>query len=163
VQNPHRRAPRWAVVSTLVLALTLLDYWFGYSIRARQVRCRSGLVLFNRHYEDMQIDPRRYAYGGSIKLLSWLGVTIPPTCRTTLLLDAPGLVIHQRKPELPVTELERLRAEYMVLAKKRNWIVIDTAASWLTTRASVYESLIAALHRQSLLRSPAWMHVESDD
>jgi hypothetical protein len=148
VSDPHAQRARGYLVSTFVMATNLLDFWFGYYLSARPVQCRSGLILFNRYYEDIQVDPQRYAYGGPARLLSALARSIPPQRRITLLVDAPADVIRARKPELPVFELERQRLAFLSLAGKKNWVVIDTGGSLSATRRAASEALIAGFHRE---------------
>ena len=60
VADPHAQPPRGWLLSGLKLLLWLADYWSGYVRTIRPAIKAGGLVLFDRYYQDILIDPRRY-------------------------------------------------------------------------------------------------------
>jgi len=115
VTDPHGKPPRSPLVSFLKLLYYLLDYNLGYWLKVRPALVRSTLVLFDRYYDDLLVDPRRYRYGGPLWLARWLRRLIPRP-DLWLILDVPEEEILRRKQEMPVEEIRRQREAYRRLA-----------------------------------------------
>ena len=100
--QPRRHAGRW---NGLRLGYYYLDFLVGGWIKDRVANSRQQLVLYDRCALDMQIDPVRYGLRSGAfhplarRLLPWPELVILLRC------DAER--IHARKPELPVSELQR--------------------------------------------------------
>lgn len=108
--EPHARAPHGRLWSVARLLAHAMDYQLGYLLRVRPALARSGLVLFDRYFEDMLVDPERYRYGGPQWLLRALGRFIP---RPDLVLVLDGTEEHflARKREVEADEMRsRMRA-----------------------------------------------------
>jgi thymidylate kinase len=110
--DPHDEPPRGVLGSILALLGILLDYWLGYVFVLRPFLVRSGLVIFDRYFQDLLIDPLRYRYGGSMWLAKFIGRLVPPPDLPFLVLDAEDEVILSRKREVPPEELRRQREGY---------------------------------------------------
>ena len=112
VTDPHGRAPHSKWWSLARLCLHVLDYWLGYCVVLRPLLARTGLVVFDRYYHDVAVDPERYRYGGPLgaarAVQSWI-----PKPDMWLVFDAPADLIHSRKQEVTREELQRLRREYL--------------------------------------------------
>ena len=115
--DPHGKSTRGALASTLALLGIFLDYWVGYRFILRPFLARTGLVIFDRYYQDLLIDPRRYRYGGPMCLAKLMGRLVPPTDLLFLVLDAEDEVILSRKREVPLPELQRQRDRYRQFPK----------------------------------------------
>ena len=127
VTDPHARPARGSVLSTAKLAGLLLDYLAGYASRVWPLRVRSTLVAFDRYYQDLLVDPRRFRYGGSMMLARWAAKLVPHP-DMWVLLDAGPDVLRARKAELPPVESARQRQEYLsVVGRLREAIVVDAA------------------------------------
>ena len=85
--RPHCNPLHGASWSVVRLLAYLVDYWLGYSTLVRPSIARSGLVVFDRYFDDMWIDPKRYRYGGPVWLVKALRRFIPKA-DVTLVLDA---------------------------------------------------------------------------
>jgi hypothetical protein len=118
------RRPAQAPVPGFGTLVRLLRQWRGYLI-GRRHRRRGSIVLFDRYCYDARLsDP---GDGALRRLRSWvLGHACPPP-DLTVVLDAPGPVLHRRKPEHPAEELEERRQGYLRLAGRHEWHVIDAA------------------------------------
>jgi thymidylate kinase len=103
---PH---PRWW--SVMRLFAHLLDYWLGYWLVIRPVLARSGLVVFDRYFDDVLIDAKRYQYGGPLWLARMLRPRVPRP-DLILVLDATEEAILSRKQEVGAEELQRQRELY---------------------------------------------------
>jgi serine acetyltransferase/thymidylate kinase len=111
---PHALSPRGRIASVAKLAHMLLDYVAGYALRVWPLRRRSTLVVFDRYYRDLLVDPKRYRYGGPMSLARWTAKCVPDP-DLWVLLDAPGDVLQARKSEVPAEESWRQRRDYLEL------------------------------------------------
>lgn len=115
--DPHGRPPRGRVASVAKLCLWWADYWLGYLLQIRPALRGSGLVLFDRYFDDLLVDPRRYRYGGPVRLARLVAQSIPRP-HAILVLDAPVDVLRERKREVSPEEVERQRWAYHQLAER---------------------------------------------
>lgn len=111
VTDPHGRPPRGWVMSTVKLAYLAADYWLGYLARVRPRLARVDLVVFDRYFHDLLVDPRRQLYGGSLALARLVGSLLPKP-QWWILLDAPPEVLQSRKQEVSFAESARQRDAY---------------------------------------------------
>jgi hypothetical protein len=81
--DPHAQTRRGAVVSVVKLFYLWLDYQIGYFVSIRPALHKGDLVLFDRYYYDIQIDGRRFRYGGPEWIAKLLGRLMHPprSCR----------------------------------------------------------------------------------
>jgi thymidylate kinase len=125
--DPHGLEPRSAVTSLLKLVYYAADYGIGYYSTIKPLLLRSRLVVFDRYYHDLLVDPRRYRYGGSLALARVVGWFVPRP-NLYLFLDAPTEVIRARKTEVAEAETSRQLKEYRQLARTlRSSVVIDAS------------------------------------
>ncbi len=111
VTNPHGQPSRPFFTSLLKLVYYFLDYNLGYWLKVRPALARSTLVLFDRYYDDLLIDPKRYRYGGPMWLARWLCRFIPRP-DLWLILDVPEEELLRRKQEVSLEELRCQREGY---------------------------------------------------
>lgn len=114
VAQPHTQPPRNIVASCLKLILYLADYSIGYCYAILPRKLRSTLILFDRYFFDVIIDPKRLRYGGPRWIPVFLAKCIP-TPDLIFYLDAPPAVLLSRKQELSASEIERQRQAYLDL------------------------------------------------
>lgn len=127
VTNPHAKAPYGQVLSTLKIFYLLADYCGGYILKVRPLLKRSEIVIFDRYYHDLLVDPKRYRYGGPMWLARLVGRLVPKP-DLWILLDAPAEVLQSRKQEVPFEETARQRQAYLDLVKGfKNSVVIDAS------------------------------------
>jgi hypothetical protein len=137
VTDPHSEPPRSAVASLAKLALVFADYVFGDHLRWRAQR-RTGLLLLERGWFDMAVDPRRYRLAGSlthlVRLLGWL---LPRPDVLLLLTGDPGK-LHARKPEIGVPEVDRQIRRWREIASAagRRVVEVDTVCTGPETAAA---------------------------
>ncbi len=128
---PHALPARGTAASLAKLALFLADYIAGHALRIWPLKCRSALVVFDRHYRDLAVDARRYRYGGPLALVRWAARFVPGP-DLWVVLDAPAAVLQARKREVPAAESERQRTAYRELAEHLpNGVVVDAAQELL--------------------------------
>ncbi len=100
------------------LVYYLLDYWIGYTCKVWPPRVRTTLVLFDRYFYDLSIDPIWLRHRGMMALAGLLTRCVP-TPDLVIHLDASPEVARSRKAEVPrLVEAERQREEYLSLARR---------------------------------------------
>ena len=104
--EPHAREPRGAVPSIVMLAYHWLDFLLGSWVRILPTARRGGLIVMERGWLDIAVDPRRYRLSVSPTLVEFLGRLLPAP-DLVLILRADPAILRQRKAELPIEELVR--------------------------------------------------------
>lgn len=151
--NPHALPSRGAVYSSAKLAFWWIDFTvLGYLIEILPRLTRLSLLLFDRYYQDLLVDPRRYHYGGSMRLARLVGRFVPQP-HLVFLLDAPPEVLRARKQELPVEEVARQREAYKKLVRcLPNGHVVDTSKPLHEAVAVVEEVILDYMARRTARR-----------
>ncbi len=115
VTDPHGKPPRALFISLLKLLYYLIDYNLGYWFKIRPLLVKSTLVLFDRYFDDILVDPKRYRYGGPMWAVRWIRKLIPRP-DLVFILDVPEEEILKRKQEVSPQEVSRQREAYRNLA-----------------------------------------------
>lgn len=129
VLEPHRLPPRGPIASIAKLLYLLVDYCsiYPWTWRQRASPAPGGLLIFDRYYHDLLVDPRRYRYGAPLWLARTVGHLVPSP-DLWILLDAPPDVIRGRKREVAYDELVRQRRTYLdFIDRLKNGHVVDAA------------------------------------
>lgn len=128
LHDPHALPPRKLVVSLAGLGFKWANYTLsGYVADIYPRLVRSTLVLLDRDYHDLLVDPKRYRYGGPAWLARAVGWFIPRP-QLVILLDAPPEVLYSRRRELPFGEITRQREAYLELTTNLpNGHVVDAS------------------------------------
>ncbi len=113
--DPHGQKPRGVIASTLKLVYLWADYVLGYWVRVRPLLVRYTLVVFDRYYCDLLIDPRRFRSSAPRWLARAIAAMIPLP-DLMLILDAPAEVLQGRKQEVPARESARQVEAYREFA-----------------------------------------------
>ena len=163
VTDPHSKPPRSPVVSFLKLLYYLLDYNLGYWLKVRPALVKSTLVLFDRYYNDLLVDPRRYRYGGPLWLARWLRGLIPRP-DLWLILDVPEEEVLCRKQEVPLEEIRRQREAYRRLAMELpNAFLLDGSLPPDEVARQARDLALDYLHERYLARRHLWFPKEKRD
>jgi hypothetical protein len=101
-------------LSMLRIAYFIADFWLGEIVRIRPARRQGRMVIVERGFWDMAVDPHRYRLSLPSGLISFLGRFVPRP-DLLLVLDAPVPVLLARKRELPQEELDRQRRAWLHL------------------------------------------------
>ena len=67
VKNPQNQLAYKGILSYMKLVFAL-EYIVGY-FKVRYFKTISSIVIFDRYYDDIFVDPKRYRHGGSNLLL----------------------------------------------------------------------------------------------
>lgn len=134
VIDPHASQPSGFSGSLLRWTYYLTDYTMGYYIKVLPKKATKACVfIFDRYYYDYYIDKRR----SRINLPNWIiriGQALMPEPDIIVCLGTDPRVIHSRKPELPLAEVERQLNALMVFCKNHK------RAVWVDTGKSIEES-----------------------
>jgi len=117
VVDPHGKPPRHPATSVLKIIYYAADYMTGFLLKVLPAKIRSTFVVFDRYYDDLIIDSRRYCYGGP---KWWLRAVRPliPKPDLVFCLDADPEILQERKAEVSFEESKRQRDAYRDLAKR---------------------------------------------
>jgi thymidylate kinase len=90
---------------------------------------KGTLLICDRYYHDLLVDPKRYRYGGPAWAAKLIGKLMPqPTL--WILLDAPTKVLQVRKQEVTLEETARQRQAYSdFVRKQRKYVIVDASQS----------------------------------
>lgn len=116
--------------------------------RARRIARRGGVAILDRSYlHDYYHHDVVGAHRSPVqKLHGWWLLHVLPRPDLVLFLDAPAEVLHHRKPEGALADLERRRLEYVGLdAFARRSTTIDVSRPVEEVEAAAVEAVTAAL------------------
>lgn len=129
VTNPHGQRPRSPLASYLKVAYYAADQCAGWWLRVAPAIARSSLVVFDRWFDDILVDQRRYRLSAGTALARALRRILRKP-DLTFALDAPAEIARARTPELATEEIERQRAAFRVLAAKfKRWSIISSVGA----------------------------------
>jgi thymidylate kinase len=150
VTEPHGQVPRTLLVSMAKLAYWLLDCWYGYLLATRSVRRRGGLVIFDRYYPDILVDPLRYRLPPKgRRFAKWL-VSLAPRPDLCILLDARAEVVQRRKREVSLGESQRQRFAYLAMFQfMRDKLLVNADGPTLEVAQRVSTALLLVLEKPS--------------
>ncbi len=161
--DPHGKNPRCWWLSLFKIFYYLLDYSLGYLFKVRPRLLHSTLVLFDRYYDDLFVDPRRYRYGGP----RWLARIVQRFISRPdlfLVLDLSEEQLLVRKREVSREELRRQREGYRQLsAELPNAVLLDGSLAAEEVARNASEVILAYLHQRYLKRRYIWFGESSSD
>ncbi|MFK7780479.1 MAG: hypothetical protein QM490_05095, partial [Candidatus Gracilibacteria bacterium] len=68
VTDPHKHVPYSPPKSYIKLLYFLYQYNVGWLKNISNIKIKSSLIIFDRYFDDMLVDYKRYRYGGSLKV-----------------------------------------------------------------------------------------------
>jgi thymidylate kinase len=126
--DPHSQKPRGSIGSVLKLGWLWLNWWIGW-LKFLRRKNMSGAILFDRYHGDLLVDPRRYRYGGSMRLAK-LASQLMPQPDLVFFLDASPDILLSRKQEVSRESLEKSRSAYLELTRTNpRFNVVDASQS----------------------------------
>lgn len=142
VTQPHAQPLRGHASSLLRFAYFAADYLLGHWARVRPVLAKNGLVTFDRYYQDFLVDPLRYRLRISTRLIRMVGHLVPQPAMI-FVLDAPAEMLHARKQELTISEIEHQRSSLKdMAAQEPSATIVDVSRD--------VESIVDDLERLTL-------------
>jgi hypothetical protein len=147
---PHARAPSSPAGSLARLVYLWADAVLAWGPKVALPRRRSTLVVIERGWRDLEVDPARYRLGTSRRLTRAFGALLPRP-DLVLVLTAPADAVTARKAELPAAELERQVGEWRRIAAGDPGRYVELDASKppeqvLEAAARGVEDVLAARH-----------------
>mgnify|MGYP002479177151 CR=1 FL=1 len=153
---PYRLPPRGRLSSLLKLAYLFCKFWLGYIISIRPLLSRTGIIIGDRYYDDLLIDPKRYRYGGPMGFARRLRRFIPRP-DVFLVLDVPVEKLLERKREVDAEELQRLVEAYRRFALETpNAFLLNGSLPPEEVAREAQDILLDFLHERYLNRRRIW-------
>jgi hypothetical protein len=109
--RPHARAAFGRLPSALLLGYYWVDFLAGALFRDLPLKARSGLIVRERGWWDLVVDPQRYRMRVEPAMVRMLGAFLPRP-DIVIALEADPDLIRDRKPEIERPELERQLAAW---------------------------------------------------
>lgn len=149
VTNPHASSPSGFIGSLIRFTYYLTDYFIGYYIKIFPRKATKASVwLFDRYYYDYYFDQRRSRISLPYALIRAGQMFIPEPDLIICLGTDPG-VIHSRKPELSLSEIEQQVTKLREFASKHKRAVwIDTSCGIDESSREVIEAIIKVMAKR---------------
>ena len=126
VDNPHAYPEYGKIKSYIKLFYFLYQYNLGWIRNILTLKIKSSLIVFDRYYDDLLIDTKRYRYGGSIKFAKFIRNFIPKSDLYFVLVAEPE-IIYERKKEVPFDEIKKQVKKYEELVDNKRYIKVDVS------------------------------------
>lgn len=127
--RPHRAKPVGFLSSLVRMVYYWMDYLIGGVIILRKNAKNDRFTIFDRYIYDFLVDP----YRSRINLPYWLRTTftrLVPQPRIVFILTTDAEIIHRRKQELSIEEIERQNCELTKLAATSSrFVMLDASKS----------------------------------
>ena len=150
--RPHARPPHGRSLSSALLLYYWLDFLVGGWLQTAPFRMRTGLVVLERGWWDLAVDPRRYRLDVSPQLVRALGAALPQP-DLALVLESEPAVLRERKPELPEAELRRQAAAWRAaLPSRARRAHLDAARPFHEVAGEARERILELLEARTLTR-----------
>lgn len=150
--DPESRVPRGRLGTMAKLMMFVADYWLGYWWQIRPKLVASTMVVSNRYFDDILVDPGYYRIDRSRRLARWLLPWIPRP-ELWLVFDVPSEVLQTRTREVAAEEAARLRSEYRkVLRRREDVVVLDAEQPIDEVSAEAERAIVAQLARRTARR-----------
>ena len=124
VEDPHKYPPYPALKSYGKLLFFIYQYNMGWIKNILPLEDKASLIIFDRYYDDLLVDNRRYRYGGSLAIARMVRAFIPQPDIYFVLVADPK-IIYERKQEVAFEELKRQVAAYEALVDGKRYFKID--------------------------------------
>lgn len=124
VNEPHKYKVYSSFKSYTKLVFLIIQYNLGWIKNILKLKEKSSLIIFDRYYDDLLVDTKRYRYGGNLSVAKFVRNFIPKL-DLYFILTTDANIIYQRKQEVPFEELERQINEYKKLEDGKKYYNID--------------------------------------
>ncbi|BDS06751.1 hypothetical protein NT6N_17910 [Oceaniferula spumae] len=150
VPDPHSIPPRNLFMSILKLGLITAEWWWASIWNIRHPRAKSKLLISDRYYNDMLVDPVRYRFGAPIKWAKFVFRFLPKPDHVIVLAGDADQILA-RKKEVTPEELKRQLAAYKELAVSLGdrATVVDCCQPLNTVVDESYELILEAFRERS--------------
>lgn len=150
--RPHARPPHSRALSFVALCYYWSDFLIGSGLRIFPWRVRTHLVISERGFWDMAVDPLRYRLQVPRSLVRTLGRLVPSP-DLILVLEAPPASLLSRKSELPAHELARqFRAWREIVPRRGPVTFLDASRPLETVLQDAVDKTHGVLEERALAR-----------
>lgn len=127
VQNePHKYPAYSKLKSYLKISYFIFQYNKGWFKNIIPLKIKSSLIIFDRYFDDILADQKRYRYGAEIWFLKFARIFIPKP-ELYFVLTTKAEIIHERKNEVEFSELKKQIKKYESLTKNNKYFKIDVS------------------------------------
>lgn len=147
IKEPHGSRCYGFIISYIKLIYFVIQYNFGWAVNVLGLRVRSTLIVFDRYYDDLLVDPKRYRFGGSLCIARLFKLLIPSP-DLYFVLTADPKIIFSRKEEVFFSELERQVLEYKSLSDGVRYLNVDTNRKPKEIVRSVVQDLMSKMNER---------------
>jgi hypothetical protein len=160
--QPHAQPAHGPLASLASLGYHWLDFFLGGWLRIAPFKVRSGLIVLERGWWDIAVDPKRYRIAAPKPLVLLLGASLPRP-DLVIVLEAPSDVLVARKSEVEPEELARqTRAWRSALPRSTRRVYLDAARPEAEVRAATREAVFSVLTERASGRfGPGWAGLPS--
>ncbi|NMH87634.1 nucleoside/nucleotide kinase family protein [Flavivirga algicola] len=118
--DPHKYAPYSKLKSYVKLLFFIFQYNLGWVKNIWPAKVKSTLVIFDRYYDDLIVDHKRYRYGGYKSIAKLIRIFIPKP-KLYFILTADADTIYGRKQEVEREELQIQIENYKALVDGKQY------------------------------------------
>lgn len=122
-EDPYRGGTRGSMSSFFKLLYVWMDYWVSWIVVVAPAKARSTLIVFDRYFDDLYLDPARYRCTSSRGLIR-LFAKWSPRPDLFLILDAPVTRLMQRRPQSSPMTAVALQSGYTRFAATEKRAVV---------------------------------------
>ncbi|GAA3619021.1 hypothetical protein [Flavivirga jejuensis] len=145
--NPHECAPYSKLKSYVKLLFFVYQYNLGWLKNIYLLKIKSTLVIFDRYYDDLIVDKKRYRYGGSKRVAKLIRFFIRKP-ELYFILTTNADVIYNRKQEVEFSELQAQIKNYKALTNGKQYYHIDVNRSPDSIVKDVYSILMKKMNER---------------
>jgi len=124
VEDPHKYPPYSKIKSFVKLIYFVYQYNIGWIKNILPLKIRSSLVIFDRYYDDILVDKKRYRISLGDFWIKFFRNFIPKPDLYFVLVTEPE-TIYDRKQEVSFEELKNQVKKYEQLVDNKKYIKID--------------------------------------
>jgi glycosyltransferase involved in cell wall biosynthesis len=151
---PPEHSKYHGIVSFVRFAYYWLDFVVGYWVRVYPRRARTTLIVGERYFPDVLVNPARYGFAVPRWLLR-VAARCVPSPDLLVLLTADPTLIHRRKPELSICAIAEQLVSYT--GEIAHWpaaVAVDATGEMEGVAARVSGLVLDACARRTALRLP---------
>ncbi|QDD68117.1 hypothetical protein [Caminibacter pacificus] len=124
VEEPHKYPPYSKIKSFVKLVYFVYQYNIGWIKNILPLKIRSSLIIFDRYYDDILADKKRYRISLGDFWIKFFRNFIPKPDLYFILVTEPEIV-YNRKQEVSFEELKNQVKKYERLVDNKKYIKID--------------------------------------
>ena len=108
------------------LIYLVFQYNINWIIYIWSIKLTPTIVIFDRYFDDILADPKRYRYGGKFSAVQIARLFVPRPAITFVLLAKPE-IIYNRKKEVSMVELDSQLNRYNNLVEEYKYKKIEVS------------------------------------